>query len=157
MNYKDLISILLNSIEIIGIFVAIVVGLVVSKILSLKTEQNQLKSRISDLEKELQTMENQYSMKKEENYIYYKEDAIYDILDVIFQEKDESVLIENIPHVDDKYKKDFYDYVANYIVKLRDVINEGKTPIENCKKNLKVKENSIEEIIIDEIYERCGF
>ena len=40
MKYEELISILLNSIEIIGIFVAIVVGLVVSKILSLKTEQS---------------------------------------------------------------------------------------------------------------------
>ena len=71
MKYEELISILLNSIEIIGIFVAIVVGLVVSKILSLKTEQSQLKSRISDIDKELQTMKNQYSIKKEENYDYY--------------------------------------------------------------------------------------
>ena len=26
-----------------------------------------------------------------------------------------------------------------------------------CKKRLKVKENSIEDIIVNEIYERCGF
>ena len=45
MCYKDLIDILLNSIEIIGIFVAIIVGLVVSKILSLKTEQSDLRVR----------------------------------------------------------------------------------------------------------------
>lgn len=157
MKYEELISILLNSIEIIGIFVAIVVGLVVSKILSLKTEQSQLKSRISDIDKELQTMENQYSIKKEENYDYYKEDVIYDILDSIFVEKEPDFLMDKIPHIEDNYKEEFYNYVTKYIYDLKDVIDNGKTSIEECKKRLKVKENSIEDIIINEIYERCGF
>ena len=157
MKYEELISILLNSIEIIGIFVAIVVGLVVSKILSLKTEQSQLKSRISDIDKELQTMENQYSIKKEENYDYYKEDVIYDILDSIFVEKEPGFLMDKIPHIEDNYKEEIYNYVTKYIYDLKDVIDNGKTSIEECKKRLKVKENSIEDIIINEIYERCGF
>lgn len=157
MKYEELISILLNSIEIIGIFVAIVVGLVVSKILSLKTEQSQLKSRISDIDKELQTMKNQYSIKKEENYDYYKEDVIYDILDSIFDEKEPDFLMDKIPHIEDNYKEEFYNYVTKYIYDLKDVIDNGKTSIEECKKRLKVKENSIEDIIINEIYERCGF
>jgi len=157
VKYEELISILLNSIEIIGIFVAIVVGLVVSKILSLKTEQSQLKSRISDIDKELQTMKNQYSIKKEENYDYYKEDVIYDILDSIFVEKEPDFLMDKIPHIEDNYKEEFYNYVTKYIYDLKDVIDNGKTSIEECKKRLKVKENSIEDIIINEIYERCGF
>ena len=133
MKYEELISILLNSIEIIGIFVAIVVGLVVSKILSLKTEQSQLKSRISDIDKELQTMENQYSIKKEENYDYYKEDVIYDILDSIFVEKEPDFLMDKIPHIEDNYKEEFYNYVTKYIYDLKDVIDNGKTSIEECK------------------------
>lgn len=157
MKYEELISILLNSIEIIGIFVAIVVGLVVSKILSLKTEQSQLKSRISDIDKELQTMENQYSIKKEENYNYYKEDVIYDILDSIFDEREPDFLMDKIPHIEDNYKEEFYNYVTKYIYDLKDIIDNGKTSIEECKKRLKVKENSIEDIIVNEIYERCGF
>ena len=157
MKYEELISILLNSIEIIGIFVAIVVGLVVSKILSLKTEQSQLKSRISDIDKELQTMKNQYSIKKEENYDYYKEDVIYDILDSIFVEKEPDFLMDKIPHIEDNYKEEFYNYVTKYIYDLKDVIDNGKTSIEECKKRLKIKENTIEDIIINEIYERCGF
>ena len=157
MKYEELISILLNSIEIIGIFVAIVVGLVVSKILSLKTEQSQLKSRISDIDKELQTMENQFSIKKEENYDYYKEGVIYDILDSIFDEKEPDFLMDKIPHIEDNYKEEFYNYVTKYIYDLKDIIDNGKTSIEECKKRLKVKENSIEDIIINEIYERCGF
>lgn len=157
MKYEELISILLNSIEIIGIFVAIVVGLVVSKILSLKTEQSQLKSRISDIDKELQTMENQFSIKKEENYDYYKEGVIYDILDSIFDEKEPDFLMDKIPHIEDNYKEEFYNYVTKYIYDLKDIIDNGKTSIEECKKRLKIKENTIEDIIINEIYERCGF
>lgn len=157
MKYEELISILLNSIEIIGIFVAIVVGLVVSKILSLKTEQSQLKSRISDIDKELQTMENQFSIKKEENYDYYKEGVIYDILDSIFDEKEPDFLMDKIPHIEDNYKEEFYNYVTKYIYDLKDIIDSGKTSIEECKKRLKIKENTIEDIIINEIYERCGF
>lgn len=157
MKYEELISILLNSIEIIGIFVAIVVGLVVSKILSLKTEQSQLKSRISDIDKELQTMENQFSIKKEENYDYYKEGVIYDILDSIFDEKEPDFLMDKIPHIEDNYKEEFYNYVTKSIYDLKDIIDNGKTSIEECKKRLKIKENTIEDIIINEIYERCGF
>lgn len=157
MKYDELISILLNSIEIIGIFVAIVVGLVVSKILSLKTEQSQLKSKISDIDKELQTMENQYSIKKQENYDYYKENVIYDILDSIFYEKELDFLMDKTPHIEDNYKEEFYNYVTKYIYDLMDVIDNGKTSIEECKKRLKVKENSIEDIIVNEIYERSDF
>lgn len=36
MEYSDIIDLLSNSIQIIGIFVAIIIGLVVSKILSIK-------------------------------------------------------------------------------------------------------------------------
>lgn len=46
--YKDIIELLSNSIQIIGIFAAIIIGLVVSKILSIKAEQDDLKIKISD-------------------------------------------------------------------------------------------------------------
>ena len=47
MCYKDIIELLTNSIQIIGIFAAIIIGLVVSKILSIKAEQDDLKIKIS--------------------------------------------------------------------------------------------------------------
>jgi len=85
MEYNELIDLLLNSIQIVGIFTAIVVGLVVSKIISLKTEQNELESKISDIDKELLVINNQLNKKKEENYNYYIENTVYDILDAIFE------------------------------------------------------------------------
>ena len=78
MEYNELIDLLLNSIQIVGIFTAIVVGLVVSKIISLKTEQNELESKISDIDKELLVINNQLNKKKEENYNYYIENTVYD-------------------------------------------------------------------------------
>ena len=48
MCYNDIIELLYNSIQIIGIFAAIIIGLVVSKILSIKSEQEDLKVKITD-------------------------------------------------------------------------------------------------------------
>ena len=47
MCYKDIIELLSNSIQIIGIFAAIIIGLIVSKILSIKAEQDDLKIKKS--------------------------------------------------------------------------------------------------------------
>lgn len=51
MGFNDVISLLSSSIQIIGIFVAVIIGLVVSKILSIKGEQETLKVKINDNEK----------------------------------------------------------------------------------------------------------
>ena len=67
MDYEELIDLLLDSVQIIGIFLAIVVGLVVSKILNMKTEQNELKDNIEDINKELEIYNVRLSKKKEEN------------------------------------------------------------------------------------------
>ena len=84
MCYKDIIELLSNSIQIIGIFAAIIIGLVVSKILSIKAEQDDLKIKISDGEKELKVMEKQLQKTKEENYEYYKKETIDEIMYSIF-------------------------------------------------------------------------
>ena len=67
MAYEELISLLLDSIQIIGIFLAIVVSLVMSKIINIKIEQNELKEKITDLNKEIEVL-NQ-SLKDKENEI----------------------------------------------------------------------------------------
>ena len=79
-----------NSIQIIKIFVTIIIGLVVSKILSIKEEQEQLKVKINDSEKQLKVMKKQLEKAKEENYRYYKEDTIDEIMYSVFSEGKES-------------------------------------------------------------------
>lgn len=157
MCYKDLIDILLNSIQVIGIFVAIVVGLVVSKILSLKTEQSDLKVRISDIDKELLVMEEQLKKKKKENYKYYEENVVYDIIDSIFDNDVEKYdyLSDNTAFVENEYKEKFYNHIMEVLRDAHKSFVEDKVTLEDYKKKTKIKKDSMEELAIDLLYERC--
>ena len=42
MEWDDLIGLILNSIEIIGVFIAIIIGLIISKVIDLKKEKNEI-------------------------------------------------------------------------------------------------------------------
>ncbi len=157
MCYKDLIDILLNSIQIIGIFVAIIVGLVVSKILSLKTEQNDLRVRISDIDKELLVMEEQLKKKKKENYKYYEENAVYDIIDSIFDDDVQKYdfLSDHTPFVENDYKEKFYNHIMDVLKKAYESFKTDDFVLEEYKKENKIKKDSIEELAIDLMIERC--
>lgn len=158
MNYEDLISILLNSIEIIGIFVAIVVGLVVSKILSLKTEQSELKSKISNTEKELRVMKTQLKKKKEENYKHYKENAVYDIIEYVFENQERyNYLSDKTPFVENKYKERFFNHIIRILLNAYKEFTDKKTSLSQYKKENNIKKDSIEELAINELHERLDF
>lgn len=158
MEYSELIDLLLNSIQIVGIFTAIVVGLVVSKIISLKTEQNELESKISDIDKELLVINNQLNKKKEENYNYYKENTVYDILDAIFEKKEKyNYLSDNIPFVENEYKKSFCNHIYDILKKAYEAFRENSMSLEDFKIKNNIEKDSIEELAIDEFYERGDF
>ena len=55
MDWKNLIDLILNSIEIIGVFIAIIIGLVISKVMELRKEKEELSDAIVDLDNELET------------------------------------------------------------------------------------------------------
>ena len=156
MEYNELIDLLLNSIQIVGIFTAIVVGLVVSKIISLKTEQNELESKISDIDKELLVINNQLNKKKEENYNYYIENTVYDILDAIFEKK-YNYLSDNTPFVENEYKESFCNHIYDILKKEYEVFRENSMSLEDFKIKNNIDKDSIEELAIDEFYERGDF
>ena len=151
MEWDDLIGLILNSIEIIGVFIAIIIGLIISKVIDLKKEKNEVADTIEDIDNELENMNKQFEKLKQENYKFYKEDNLYSIIDLIFDEK-ECEISYSLPYISEKDQKDFYEYVKIYINKV--IENIDKNTLEQCKKKLKVEKNSIEEMIIDEIYER---
>lgn len=151
MEWDDLIGLILNSIEIIGVFIAIIIGLIISKVIDLKKEKNEVVDTIEDIDNELENMNKQFEKLKQENYKFYKEDNLYSIIDLIFDEK-ECEISYSLPYISEKDQKDFYEYVKIYINKV--IENIDKNTLEQCKKKLKVEKNSIEEMIIDEIYER---
>lgn len=151
MEWDDLIGLILNSIEIIGVFIAIIIGLIISKVIDLKKEKNEVVDTIEDIDNELENMNKQFEKLKQENYKFYKEDNLYSMIDLIFDEK-ECEISYSLPYISEQDQKDFYEYVKIYINKV--IENIDKNTLEQCKKKLKVEKNSIEEMIIDEIYER---
>ena len=151
MEWDDLIGLILNSIEIIGVFIAIIIGLIISKVIDLKKEKNEVVDTIEDIDNELENMNKQFEKLKQENYKFYKEDNLYSMIDLIFDEK-ECEISYSLPYISEQDQKDFYEYVKKYINKV--IENIDKNTLEQCKKKLKVEKNSIEEMIIDEFYER---
>jgi mannitol-specific phosphotransferase system IIBC component len=152
MEWNNLIDLILNSIQIIGVFIAIVIGLIISKVMDLKKEKNEVIDTIEDINNELENMNKQFDKLKEENYKFYKEDNVYSMIDLIYEGK-ECEISYSIPYISEQAQKDFYKYVKEYMLKVEEII-KNNVSIEKCKKNLKVEKYSVEEIIIDEVYER---
>lgn len=152
MEWDNLIDLILNSIQIIGVFIAIVIGLIISKVMDLKKEKNEAIDAIEDINNELENMNKQFDKLKEENYKFYKEDNVYAMIDLIFEGK-KCEISYSIPYISEQDQKDFYEYVKEYMLKVVENI-KSNVSIEKCKKNLKVEKYSVEEMIIEEIYER---
>ena len=70
---------------------------------------------------------------------------MYDIVHSIL-EQEEYQFNDNIPYVSIEYQKDFFKYVKQYMVKVYEKLKDKKT-LEDCKKELKIENNSVEEII----------
>lgn len=154
MEWKDLIDLLLNSIQIIGIFIAIIIGLIISKVMDLKKEKSEITDTLNDIDNELDTLNEQLNKLKEDNYIFYKEDNVYEIVDSILEEK-EYEFNDDIPYVNIEYQKEFFNYVKEFMIKAAEKCKDDIS-FERYKKELDVKENSIEEIIAEEIYDWRG-
>ena len=152
MEWDNLIDLILNSIQIIGVFIAIVIGLIISKVMDLKKEKNEAIDIIEDINNELENMNKQFEKLKEDNYKFYKEENVYSMIDLIFDGK-ECEISYSIPHISEQDQKYFYEYVKEYMLKVAEFI-KNNVLIEKCKKDLKAEKYSVEEIIIEEMYER---
>lgn len=152
MEWDNLIELILNSIQIIGIFIAIIIGLIISKVMDLKKEKSETIDTIEDINNELENMNKQFDKLKEENYEFYKEDNVYSIIDLISEGK-ECEISYSIPYISEQDQKDFYKYVNDYMFKIEEMVRKDIS-VDECKKKLKVEKYSVEEMIIDEIYER---
>lgn len=151
MNWENLIELILNSIQIIGIFIAIIIGLVISKVMELKKEKEEVSDAIEDLDNELETLNKQFEELKEDNYNFYKEDNVYEMLESILK-GEEYKFIDNIPYVSMDEQKQFFSYIKEYGAKVVSFLEEGKN-MEQCMQEMKVEPDSVEETIIEEIYD----
>ena len=106
MEWNTLLELILNSIQIIGIFIAIIIGLIISKVMDLKKEKSEIIDALGDIDNEIETTNEQLEKLKEANYDFYKEDNVYDIVHSIL-EQEEYQFNDNIPYVSIDYQKDF--------------------------------------------------
>lgn len=151
MDWNDLIDLILNSIQIIGIFIAIIIGLVISKVMELKKEKEEVSDTIEDLDSELETLNKQFEELKEDNYNFYKEDNVYEMLKSIF-DGEEYKFVDNIPYVSMDEQKQFFSYIKEYGANVVSFLEEGKN-MKQCMQEMKVEPDSVEETIIEEIYD----
>lgn len=151
MDWNGLIDLILNSIQIIGIFIAIIIGLVISKVMELKKEKEEVSDTIEDIDSELETLNKQFEELKEDNYNFYKEDNVYEMLKSILN-GEEYKFVDNIPYVSMDEQKQFFSYIKEYGAKVVSFLEEGKN-MEQCMQEMKVEPDSVEETIIEEIYD----
>ena len=90
-DLENILSYTNTNIQIIGIFIAIIGGLVATKLLNAKIEKDTLKEKLNKLIKEIDFNEEKKSDKEQKIYQRKKEDYIYYIYDKIV-EKDFNVL-----------------------------------------------------------------
>lgn len=154
MDWNNLIDLILNSIQIIGIFIAIIIGLLITKVMDLKKEKEEVSDTIEDLDNELETLNKQFEELKQENYNFYKEDNVYEMIQSILK-GEEYKYIDSIPYVTVEEQKRFYSYIKEFGGKVLSVMEKNKTMVE-CIKELNAKPNSVEETIIEELYDWRG-
>lgn len=147
MEWNEMIELLLNSIQIIGVFIAIILGLVISKVMELKKEKSELLDFIEEIDIELNHLKNRFDKLKKENYKFYKEDNVYSVINSIF-EKEEFEMSNSIPYISEREQKDYYNHVKEYISQVLKVIKSGAS-LEECKRILKVEKYSVEDTIVD--------
>lgn len=154
MDWNNLINLILNSIQIIGVFIAIIIGLIISKVMELKKEKSEIIDALNDIDNELMINNEQLEQLKEDNYNYYKYDSVYDIVNSILEKEDYN-FDANIPYVSIDIQKEFFEYVQQYMIKVYEKM-KAKKILEECKKELKIENNSIEEVIAEEMYDWRG-
>ena len=154
MDWNNFINLILNSIQIIGVFIAIIIGLIISKVMELKKEKSEIIDALNDIDNELIINNEQLEQLKEDIYNYYKYDSVYDIVNSIL-EKEEYNFDANIPYVSIDIQKEFFEYVQQYMIKVYEKM-KAKKILEECKKELKIENNSIEEVIAEEMYDWRG-
>ena len=147
MEWNEMIELLLNSIQIIGVFIAIILGLVISKVMELKKEKSELLDFIEEIDIELNHLKNRFDKLKKENYKFYKEDNVYSVINSIF-EKEEFEMSNSIPYISEREQNDYYNHVKEYISQVLKVIKSGAS-LEECKRILKVEKYSVEDTIVD--------
>lgn len=154
MKCFDVMNLLLNSINIVGIFVAIVVGMVVSKIMSFNAEKSELNVNINDSKNKLNEIKKQYDNLISKKQTMCKEKIGYELLNCFERMENYAFINEYIEWMCDEYVtiefiENFHQNLHELLTKF-DRVKNNHQEINKFMKENNVLDNSIEyKILLD--------
>lgn len=156
-NLDNILSYANANIQIIGIFIAIIGGLVATKLLNAKIEKDTLKEKLNKLEKEITFNEEKKSGKEQKIYLKKQEDYIYYIYDKII-EKDFDVSNYEDYGLTEEQRLNIINEIKTIMAEAIKVFKEKhkKNEVEKILKKNHIQENTIEYTIYDYVGYETG-
>ena len=146
-----------TNIQIIGIFIAIIGGLVATKLLNAKIEKYNLKEKLDKIQKEIEFNENKKLGKEHKAYLKKKEDYMYYIYDKII-ENDFNICNYEDYGLTEEQRLSVIDEIKEIMVQAANIFKEKhkKSDVENILKQNHIQENTIEYTIYDYVGYKTG-
>lgn len=156
-DLKNILSYANANIQIIGIFIAIIGGLVATKLLNAKIEKYTLKEKLNKIEKEINFNEEKKSSKEQKIYLKKREDYIYYIYDKIIK-KDFDVSNYDDYDLTEEQRLNIIDEIKKIMAEAIKIFKEKhkKSEVEKILKKNHIKENTIEYTIYDYVGYETG-
>ena len=146
-----------SNIQIIGIFIAIIGGLVATKLLNAKIEKDTLKEKLDKINKEIDFNKNKKSGKEYKIYLKKREDYIYYIYEKII-EKDFDISNYDDYGLTEEQRLSIIDEIKEMMAQALEIFKEKhkKSEVEKILKHNHIKENTIEYTIYDYVGYETG-
>ena len=156
-DLKNILSYANANIQIIGIFIAIIGGLVATKLLNAKIEKDTLKEKLNKIEKEINFNEEKKSSKEQKIYLKKRKDDIYYIYDKIIK-KDFDVSNYDDYDLTEEQRLNIIDEIKKIMAEAIKIFKEKhkKSEVEKILKKNHIKENTIEYTIYDYVGYETG-
>lgn len=156
-DLKNILSYANANIQIIGIFIAIIGGLVATKLLNEKIEKDTLKEKLNKIEKEINFNEEKKSSKEQKIYLKKRKDYIYYIYDKIIK-KDFDVSNYDDYDLTEEQRLNIIDEIKKIMAEAIKIFKEKhkKSEVEKILKKNHIKENTIEYTIYDYVGYETG-
>lgn len=153
-DLKNILSYANANIQIIGIFIAIIGGLVATKLLNAKIEKDTLKEKLNKLKKEIDFNNQEKNIKEDKVFLKNKSDYIHYIHEKLFEDNfdinnydDYGLSIEQRNKIIDEIKITFNDALNIFS------IEHKKADVPDILKQNHIQENTIKY----ELYEYIGY
>lgn len=146
-----------TNIQIIGIFIAIIGGLVATKLLNAKIEKDTLKEKLNKLEKEIDFNKEKKLEKEHKSYLKKREDYIYYIYEKII-EKDFEISNYDDYGLNEEQRISIVEEITQLIAQALNIFKENhkKSEVENILKKHHIQENTIEYTIYNYVGYKTG-